>query len=153
VGRQTEQQLSEASGGALNIATFERESPKHSLDILLAEDNQINQLVAKNLLEREGHLITLALDGRKAYEMAQNHCFDLILMDVQMPEMDGFQATAAIREWEQLHNRRTPILAMTANALKGDRELCLSAGMDGYVTKPVNMQDLRSQIETVLASA
>jgi CheY-like chemotaxis protein len=93
------------------------------------------------------------LNGRKAYEMAQNHCFDLILMDVQMPEMDGFQATAAIREWEQLHNRRTPILAMTANALKGDRELCLSAGMDGYVTKPVNMQDLRSQIETVLASA
>ncbi len=122
-----------------------------SLHILLAEDNQVNQRIARSLLEREGHRITSATDGRKAVEMAQKRGFDLILMDVQMPEMDGLQATAAIRDWEASQQRRTPIVAMTANAMKGDRELCLNAGMDGYLTKPIDMVDLRRQIDAVLS--
>jgi signal transduction histidine kinase/DNA-binding response OmpR family regulator len=121
------------------------------LDILLVEDNEINRRVAKSLLERDGHRITSAPNGRKALEMARNHPYDLILMDVQMPEMDGFEATAAIRAWELSHDRRTPIVALTANAMKGDRELCLNAGMDGYLTKPINMGDLRNQIDAAVS--
>jgi CheY-like chemotaxis protein len=120
------------------------------LDILLAEDNEVNRRVATRLLEREGHHVTSATDGRKAFEMSQQRAFDLILMDVQMPEMDGFQATSAIRTWEKSRGRHVAIIAMTANAMKGDRELCLEAGMDGYVSKPVNMVELRRQINTVL---
>jgi CheY-like chemotaxis protein len=126
--------------------------PASGLDILLAEDNEINRRVATRLLEREGHRITSAADGRKALEMTQQHTFDLILMDVQMPEMDGFQTTAAIRAWEQSRARRVPIVAMTANAMKGDRELCLDAGMDGYLSKPIDMSELRRQINLVLKS-
>jgi signal transduction histidine kinase/CheY-like chemotaxis protein len=120
------------------------------LDILLAEDNEVNRRVATRLLEREGHHVTSAMDGRKAFEMSQQRAFDLILMDVQMPEMDGFQATSAIRTWEKSRDRHVAIIAMTANAMKGDRELCLEAGMDGYVSKPVNMVELRRQINIVL---
>jgi len=120
------------------------------LNILLVEDNEVNRRVATRLLEREGHHITCATDGRKAVDMNQQRAFDLVLMDLQMPEMDGFQATHAIRAWEESRDRHVPIIAMTANAMKGDRELCLEAGMDGYVSKPVNMVELRRQINTVL---
>ena len=120
-----------------------------SLDILLAEDNEVNRRVATRLLEREGHRVTSAHDGRKALEAIQTHTFDLILMDVQMPEMDGLETTVAIRVWESPLGRHTPIVAMTANAMKGDRELCLDAGMDGYLTKPINMVELRRKIDAV----
>jgi signal transduction histidine kinase/CheY-like chemotaxis protein len=120
------------------------------LDILLVEDNEVNRRVATRLLEREGHHITCATDGRKAVDMNEQRAFDLILMDLQMPEMDGFQATRTIRAWEESRDRHVPIIAMTANAMKGDRELCLEAGMDGYVSKPVNMVELRRQINAVL---
>jgi len=123
------------------------------LNILLVEDNEVNRRVATRLLEREGHHITCATDGRKAVDMNQQRAFDLILMDIQMPEMDGFQATRAIRAWEQSRDRHVPIIAMTANAMKGDRELCLESGMDGYVSKPVNLVELRRQINTVLRRA
>jgi len=121
-----------------------------NLNILLVEDNEVNRRVATRLLEREGHHITCATDGRKAVDINEQRAFDLILMDIQMPEMDGFQATQAIRAWEETRDRHVPIVAMTANAMKGDRELCLDAGMDGYVSKPVNLVELRRQINAVL---
>jgi CheY-like chemotaxis protein len=106
--------------------------------VLLAEDNAVNRTLAVRLLEKRGHTITTAKHGREALEAVQQAVFDLILMDVQMPEMDGFEATAAIRAWEAGLGRRTPIIAMTAHALNGDRELCLSHDMDGYVAKPIH---------------
>jgi len=114
--------------------------------VLLAEDNPVNVLVAKRLLERNGFEVTAVGNGRLAVEAVQAGCFDVVLMDVQMPEMDGFQATAAIREHEQAGDRRTPIVALTAHALKGDEERCLAAGMDAYATKPIDAQQLFSAI-------
>lgn len=107
------------------------------LHILLVEDNSINQLVARRLLEKAGHLVTVAANGREALHCLAERPFDLVLMDVQMPEMDGLEATALIRQQEQGSDRRLPILAFTAHALTGERERCLQAGMDGYITKPV----------------
>jgi CheY-like chemotaxis protein len=117
------------------------------LRILLAEDSLVNQRMAVGLLEKRGHQITIANDGRQAVAAAQKERFDLILMDVQMPEMDGFSATMAIREWEAAQGRRTPIVAMTAHAMKGDRERCLAAGMDHYISKPIRSQELFAAIE------
>jgi CheY-like chemotaxis protein len=108
------------------------------LNILLAEDNLVNQRVATRILERAGHRVTLAVNGREAIEKWSAHSFDLILMDVQMPETDGFQAAAAIREREQPSGAHIPIIAMTAYALNGDRERCLAAGMSDYLTKPID---------------
>jgi signal transduction histidine kinase/ligand-binding sensor domain-containing protein/CheY-like chemotaxis protein len=110
--------------------------------ILLAEDNAVNQKVAARCLEKNGHSICIASNGHAAVEAAGREAFDLILMDVQMPEMDGFQATAAIRASEQGSTRHVPIIAMTAHAMSGDRERCLVAGMDGYVPKPLRLQEL-----------
>jgi CheY-like chemotaxis protein len=112
--------------------------PEPGLNILLAEDNLVNQRVATRILERAGHRATLAVNGREAIEQWSAHSFDLILMDVQMPEVDGFQAAAAIRDRERASGAHIPIIAMTAYALSGDRERCLAAGMDDYLTKPVN---------------
>ncbi len=107
------------------------------LRILLAEDNRVNQDLAVGFLELAGHTARIADTGRKAVEYSAEERFDLILMDVQMPGMDGFQATAAIRAREQRSGRHTPIIAMTAHAMTGDRERCLEAGMDAYVAKPI----------------
>ena len=96
-----------------------------------------HQLLALRLLEKAGHSVTIAWNGREAVTTAAARLFDLVLMDLQMPEMDGLEATAAIRQAEEGTQRRLPIVALTANALDGDRERCLKAGMDGYVTKPV----------------
>jgi signal transduction histidine kinase/DNA-binding response OmpR family regulator len=116
------------------------------LRILLAEDNVVNQRVAARLLEKEGHQVTIAGDGQKAIEawsQAEGTTpFDVIFMDVQMPEMDGFQATAAIRQEEQKTGRHVAIVAMTAHAMQGDRERCLAAGMDSYLSKPLVLKDL-----------
>jgi two-component system, sensor histidine kinase and response regulator len=116
------------------------------LNILLTEDNLVNQRVALRILERAGHRVTLAGNGREAIEKWSAHAFDLILMDVQMPEIDGFQATAAIREKERASGAHIPIIAMTAYALNGDRERCLAAGMNDYLTKPI---DARLLLELV----
>jgi signal transduction histidine kinase/CheY-like chemotaxis protein len=112
------------------------------LRILLAEDNAVNQLLAVRVLEQAGHTVTVAGNGREALACWQREPFDLILMDVQMPEMGGFEATACIRGGEQASGRHTPIIAMTAHAMKGDRERCLEAGMDGYVAKPIRRREL-----------
>jgi CheY-like chemotaxis protein len=123
------------------------------LDILLVEDNPINQKVAARLLEKAGHSVTVAGNGREALDQVSSNPYDLILMDVQMPEMDGLQATVAIREQEAGTDRHIPIVALTAHAMVGDRERCLGAGMDGYVTKPVQPPVLFQAIADALGVA
>ena len=117
------------------------------LKILLAEDNAVNQILAVRLLERRGHQVVVANNGRDAVQQLARERFDLILMDVQMPEMDGFEATAAIRKSEQGTGRHMRILAMTAHAMKGDAERCLNAGMDGYISKPIRAEELYNLLE------
>jgi PAS domain S-box-containing protein len=119
-----------------------------SLRILLAEDNAVNQRLTLGLLEKQGHTLVVAGNGRQAIDAWEREPFDLILMDVQMPEMDGFETTAAIRAREAPGNR-VPIIAMTAHAMKGDRQRCLAAGMDGYVAKPIQTQELLEAIRTL----
>jgi len=138
------------------MATQQSPVTRHSLreghrglHILLAEDNVVNRTLALRLLEREGHTVAVATNGREAKERSESEKFDMILMDVQMPEMDGFQATAAIREVERTTGKHIPIIAMTAHAMKGDRERCLSAGMDAYIAKPIDAGELSMQIEAL----
>ena len=106
--------------------------------ILLAEDNLVNQRVGRAILEKAGHSVVIANNGQRAVQLWEEQSFDLILMDVQMPEMDGFEATAAIRQIEKQRGAHTTIIAMTAHAMTGDRERCLDAGMDDYITKPIH---------------
>ncbi len=127
----------------------ENETP---LAILVAEDNRVNQTLVQRLLEKRGHTVTLVETGRAAVEAVEKQTFDLVLMDVQMPEMDGLEATAAIREREKSGGKHLPIIAMTANAMIGDKEHCLQAGMDGYVAKPLSVKDLFRVIENVLST-
>jgi signal transduction histidine kinase/DNA-binding response OmpR family regulator len=112
------------------------------LRVLLAEDNAVNQKLVMRLLEGQGHRVVLAPNGREALAALDGEPFDVVLMDVQMPEMDGYEATAVLREREKAAGRHTPILALTAHALKGDRERCLEAGMDGYLSKPIRAEEL-----------
>ncbi len=121
--------------------------PRASLRILLAEDNPVNQRLAFRILEKQGHSVTLATNGAEALAAHHSGVFDVILMDVQMPELDGFEATAAIRALERATGNRTPILALTAHALSDDRERCLKAGMDGYLAKPFKAADLLAALE------
>jgi signal transduction histidine kinase/CheY-like chemotaxis protein len=120
------------------------------LRVLLAEDNIVNQRLAARLLQKQGHSVTVANNGREALALFDRQSFDLILMDVQMPEIDGLEATARIREREQGTGRHTPIIAMTAHVMKGDRERCLEAGMDNYVAKPIQIKEVLKAIETAL---
>ena len=122
--------------------------------VLLVEDNRVNQEVARAMLDKLGFEVDVADDGRAGMEAAFSRRYDVVLMDCQMPEMDGFQATAAIRAheldtetWEGAMPRRTPIIALTANAMKGDRERCLAVGMDDYLAKPFRTE----QLEAVLS--
>ena len=119
------------------------------LRILLAEDNAVNQTLAIRLLEKRGYEVTVAANGRLAVEATLNRNFDVVLMDIQMPEMDGFEASAAIRQRERHEGGHIPIIAMTAHALKGDEERCISAGMDSYVTKPIRPAELFAAIANV----
>ena len=120
------------------------------MTILLAEDNRVNQTLAIRLLEKRGHTVVLAETGRAALEAVKKQTFDLVLMDVQMPEMDGLEATMAIRQREKSSGKHLPIIAMTANAMMGDKERCLHSGMDGYVAKPLSVQILVGVIEASL---
>lgn len=117
--------------------------------VLIAEDGLVNQRVAVGFLERRGHKVVVVGDGQQAIEALERESFDLILMDVQMPTMDGFAATAAIRRREKTSGQHLPIIAMTANAMKGDRERCLAAGMDDYVAKPIEANTLFAAVEAV----
>ena len=121
-----------------------------NLRILLAEDNKVNQRLAIGVLEGNGHQVTVANNGREAVSRVFEQSFDLVLMDVQMPEMDGFEATKCIREQEQQRGGHIPIVAMTAHAMKGDRERCLDAGMDEYISKPIRIQQLLEKVSKVL---
>ena len=117
------------------------------LKILVAEDGITNQQLAVGLLERWGHAVVIANNGKEAVQLWEEGGFDLILMDIQMPEMDGIEATKTIREREQKNEEHIPIVAVTAHALTGDRQRCLSAGMDGYVSKPIRREELASELE------
>jgi CheY-like chemotaxis protein len=110
--------------------------------VLLVEDNPVNQKLARRVLENAGCTVVCAMDGRAAVDACAAERFDVVLMDLQMPHMDGFEATAELRRREAISGGHLPIVALTANAMKGDRELCLAAGMDGYVTKPMKRPEL-----------
>ena len=116
------------------------------LQILLTEDNPVNQTVATRTLQKMGHSVVVANNGKEALSLIATRAFDVVLMDVQMPEMDGLTATRIIREQEKTSGHHLPIIAMTAHAMKGDQEQCLAAGMDDYISKPINSDDLRDVI-------
>ena len=120
------------------------------LRILVAEDNPINQKVVLRMLEKMGHATTIAANGQEALAAVAGHSFDLVFMDLQMPEMDGLTATKCIREREQQTGLHLPIVAMTAHAMKGDEDLCLAAGMDGYIAKPVGSRQIKETIARIL---
>jgi PAS domain S-box-containing protein len=121
--------------------------PSQILRVLVAEDTPANRKLVLHVLGNRGHSVTLAQNGQQALELLQERDFDVVLMDVQMPEMDGFQATGTIRKLEDPKKARLPIIAMTAHALRGDRERCLAAGMDGYLSKPIKSQELIGLVE------
>jgi signal transduction histidine kinase/DNA-binding response OmpR family regulator len=129
-----------------------RRAAAPQLRVLLAEDNPVNQAVASAILEKAGHSVVLAKTGYEAVARCEAGGFDVVLMDVQMPEMDGLEATAAIRRAEAATGNRVPIVGVTAHAMKGDEERCLSAGMDGYISKPIRREALLSVIEAAIAS-
>jgi CheY-like chemotaxis protein len=119
----------------------------------VADDNPANRLLAARILEKRGHLVLQAGDGREALMAAEREPLDIVVMDAQMPEMDGLQATRQIRAREKTTQMHLPIIALTASAMSGDRERCLAAGMDGYISKPINAQELLTLVETLGAQA
>ena len=134
-----------------SVAQRRSRTAEHPLRILLAEDNPVNQEVAVHLIERRGHSVIVAENGREAVEAIERHKFDLVLMDVQMPEMGGLEATRVIREKEKGSGHHLPIIAMTAHAMQGDREQCLEAGMDGYLAKPIDPKTFLQTVEGISA--
>jgi signal transduction histidine kinase/ActR/RegA family two-component response regulator len=141
------------SAGADPETPAPREEGLRPLKILLAEDNRTNQLVAERLLAKRGHQVHTVGDGRQALAAWQAQAFDLVLMDIQMPEMDGFEATRQIRLQEQQTGGHIPIVALTAHAMKGDADRCLNAGMDSYVAKPLRPRAIEAAIRKALAAA
>ncbi|GIX47037.1 MAG: hypothetical protein KatS3mg131_1248 [Candidatus Tectimicrobiota bacterium] len=137
----------DASAPLITRHSLRTQRPLH---LLLAEDNAVNQKLAVRLLEKRGHRVAVVSNGRQAVAAVKRQAFDAVLMDVQMPEMDGLQATAAIRTWEKEHGGHLPIIALTANAMQGDRERCLEAGMDGYVAKPLRAEELFAVLEQLV---
>ena len=146
---QAQKKPSDSSGVRLITRHTLREI-RHSLRVLLAEDNAVNQKLATRMLEKQGYEVVIAHNGKEAVAASERQAFDLILMDVQMPEMNGLEATAIIRQREHLTGGHVPIVAMTAHAMKGDREVCLEAGMDGYVSKPIALEELLQVIEELV---
>ncbi len=145
--------LEQALGDALAPEQYRTMAPPYgALKILLAEDNPVNQLLAMRMLENAGHAVTVAGDGAQALEAVRRNRFDLVLMDVQMPVLDGLEATKTLRNEELARGGgRVPVIAMTASAMQGDRERCLAAGMDEYVSKPIDMRQLQAAMERVTA--
>ena len=143
--------LSLESEGRAPLANKTLPQAGAQLRILIVDDNAINQKVAARLLQKRGYQVESADSAKAGLTALVQQRFDLILMDLQMPDMDGFQTTVRIRKDELGSNRHVPIVALTAHALTGDREKCLAAGMDGYVSKPIQTAELYSEIDTVLA--
>jgi CheY-like chemotaxis protein len=144
-----------SDAGSMPIITRHslKEEAQGKIRLLLAEDNVINQKVALAVLGKIGYRADVAVNGQEVLAALEKTPYDLILMDVQMPGMDGFEATAAIRQKERGIGRHIPIIAMTAHAMKGDRELCLEKGMDDYVSKPIQIKDLSAAIDRQLGKA
>jgi signal transduction histidine kinase/CheY-like chemotaxis protein/ligand-binding sensor domain-containing protein len=140
------------TSGTLEVPEKKSDQPVSKLKILLAEDNLVNQKLATRLLQKLGHEVVVVGNGREALDRLEECTYDLVLTDVQMPEMDGFEATAAIREKERKNGGHIPIIAMTAHAMKGDKERCLEAGMDGYVSKPINLTELEQTIDATVGA-
>jgi two-component system sensor histidine kinase/response regulator len=143
-------QRPQEAGPRERVSSTPVRADRRVLRILVAEDNATSQRLAVRLLEKRGHKVVVAGNGKVALEALEKSTFegfDVVLMDIQMPEMDGLEATAAIRQREKAYGKHTTIIAMTAHAMKGDRERCLEAGMDGYVAKPVRAEDLFREIE------
>jgi signal transduction histidine kinase/CheY-like chemotaxis protein len=140
--------------GAISLVTryslHDERDPETVLRVLLVEDNLVNQRLATRMLEKRGHRVVLAANGREAIEILEKAKFDLVFMDIQMPEMDGIEATRAIRRKEIGTDRRLPVIALTAHAMKGDREKCIAAGMDDYLPKPIRPQELDEILEHYL---
>lgn len=135
----------EQNGAAPLVTRFAvqgAEEPGESLSILIAEDNAVNQRLTVRLLEKRGHRVTVASNGQEALDALSRNSFDLVFMDVQMPEMDGLTATSILRERERGGDTHVTVIALTAHAMKGDQDRCLTAGMDGYLTKPIRPQEL-----------
>jgi signal transduction histidine kinase/DNA-binding response OmpR family regulator len=141
--------------GAIPLITrfslHDEPDPSACLRVLLAEDNAVNQRLGVKLLEKRGHSVTVAANGRAALKALEEENFDLVLMDVQMPEMDGLEATTAIRNKEKLSGNHQTVIALTAHSMKGDRERCLAAGMDGYLSKPIRPDELDALLESHIA--
>jgi CheY-like chemotaxis protein len=157
-------ELSAAIAGALGLETAGQQEPEPVkiesavertavLHILVAEDNPVNQVLVRRLLERMRHKVVTVDTGTEAIKAVEREDFDLVLMDVQMPEMDGFEATARLRRPEDATGARLRIVAMTAGAMAGDRERCLAAGMDGYLSKPIRRDELERILRMVQAEA
>jgi CheY-like chemotaxis protein len=127
--------------------------PAGCLRILVAEDNAVNQKLALRLLEKRGHKVEVVGDGKQALAILERQAFDLVLMDVHMPVLNGFEAVAALRRREADVGGHLPVIALTANAMKGDRERCLEGGFDGYVSKPIDAQLLFAAIGSLAAPA
>jgi CheY-like chemotaxis protein len=131
-------------------ASSRHAAPKQNLRVLLAEDNPVNQRLAVRLLEKAGHAVTVAGNGQEALDALARESFDVVLMDVQMPVLGGLEAVIVLREREKGKGTHQPVIAMTAHAMAGDREKCLEAGMDGYVTKPIQTRELFAAIAAVV---
>jgi CheY-like chemotaxis protein len=123
------------------------------LRVLLAEDNEVNQQLTLEFLRKRGHEVQLARNGIEVLAALETDRFDIVLMDVQMPEMDGFQATSAIRAREERTGEHLPIVAITGHAMKGDRQRCLDAGMDAYICKPIHSKELFDCVESITRTA
>src|SRR5450755_4253024 len=139
-------------GPGTDIASGVRTLPRNgrSLRVLLAEDHVVNQMIATFLMRSQGYTVEVAATGFQALKMLDEQAFDLVLMDIQMPEMDGLEATAKIREREVKTGEHIPIIAVTARAMAGDRERCLDGGMDDYVSKPIQPSEMWAAIKRVL---
>jgi len=132
---------------ARTVSSTVEQRPFRKTRVLLAEDNKVNQMLAVALLKKRGYDVTVADNGREAFDLVQRSEFDVVLMDVQMPELDGFEVTALVRASEADSSRRLPIIAVTAHAMEGDRQRCLEAGMDDYVGKPIDPDKLEAAIQ------